>query len=283
MTNLDNAGFATSSPNGFTQTTTPNPDQGLYSNNLPLISPTVGNKIAIDVPSHDGAAPSSGFMYNGSFLGLANPWVAGQAYGTMGTTPVSFLTVASTMYAFPFYVPNTVLIKTLNVNVLTGQTGGAAHLGIYADNGAGYPGALVYDTGAITGLTGTAVGTNTPSTSATASLVAGTAFNMTSSFGITGSGGATLANNTLVPGLYWSASLFTATTTFISVAAATHAYNSFPNIILGSDTVAHLLAAGSEAASGLSVTQTYGALPATFTTGATLNLNTDTPFIGYGL
>ena len=188
-------------------------------------------------------------------LGSTLPWVAGRFYnGTSGLTSTTLLTVTATLYAYPIYIPGNTPIKTLNLSVTTGQTGGAAHLGIYADNGFGYPGALLYDTGAITGLTATAVSTTTPATALT-----------------------------LAAGWYWVASIFTATSTFITVEAISALYTNGLPANLGYDTAAHALSASGQAPTGISVAGTYGALPATFTTGATLTLNAGTPLVSFGV
>jgi hypothetical protein len=280
MSNNDNSDF-TQAGNFFNQTTTPNPDQGTYTTNLPLISPTLGVKIPADVPSHDGIQPSTGFIYAGSFGAPLGPWVTGQFYGTMGSTTEAVQTVTATLYATPVFIPNLVTVKSLNLSVTTGETGGAADIGIYADNGAGYPGTLVYDSGALTTLTGTAVKTQTLSTTAAPAI--GVAFNETTTLGVTTSGGSPLANNQLVPGLYWFASIFTASSTFISVVGIDPVYTNFQNALLGQDTAAHALATSGEAATGISVAGTYGALPLTFPASATLTLNAATPTFVLGV
>lgn len=182
------------------------------------------------------------------------PWVKGRFYGVpQGTTPTALLTITGTLYAYPIYVPETIAIQTLNLSVTTGQTGGAAHLGIYADNN-GYPGALIYDSGAVTGLTSTAVSTVTPSTPPV-----------------------------LTPGWYWVASIFTASSTFPSVAGTSVTYTQQNPAIIGWDTAAHALATSAEAVTGISVAGTYGALPATFPASATVTLAAGTPIVAVGV
>ena len=182
------------------------------------------------------------------------PWVKGRFYGLPpGATLEPLLTVTATLYAYPIYVPNAISIATLNLSVTTGQTGGVAHLGIYADNN-GYPGALIYDSGAVTGLTGTAVSTTTPT-----------------------------VPPTLTPGWYWIATIFSASSTFPSVEAVKTLYTGTISNELGYDTAAHALVASGEAVTGISVAGTYGALPATFPASATLTLNADTPAVVLGV
>jgi hypothetical protein len=181
------------------------------------------------------------------------PWVTGKFYGTpRGVTPAALLTLASTLYAYPVIVPNQVTLATLNLSVTTGQTGGAAHIGLYADTGAGYPGSLIVDSG-ILAATATAVVNKTG-----LSIV-------------------------LAPGIYWAASIFTTSVTYPSVAGTTVAYTNELANMCGFDTAAHALATSAQAGGGLTVAGTYGALPATFTTGAALNLNAGIPLIALGV
>jgi hypothetical protein len=60
---------------------------------------------------------------------------------------------ADTLYAQPFIVPDDATYTAIAIHQTTGTTG-SARLGIYSDDGAGYPGALVLDAGTVT-LTGT--------------------------------------------------------------------------------------------------------------------------------
>lgn len=212
-------------------------------------------QLPADTENASGEYPQSGYVALGQVAGFAYvPWVHGRFYGLpAGGTPVAVLTVASTLYAYPVYIPSIVTVASLNLSVTTGQTAGASHLGIYADNGAGYPGALVYDSGALV--------------SASTALVTDTG----------------IAGTVLQPGLYWMASIYSASGTYISVAGVSAVYTQALNAALGSDTAAHALAASAQAATGISVAGTYGALPSTFTSGATLTLNAATPLISLGV
>ena len=182
------------------------------------------------------------------------PLVKGRFYGIPAcATPAALLTVASTLYAYPVYIPQPITVQTLNLSVTTGQTGGAAHIGIYQDNG-GYPGALVYDSGSQTGLTSTAVLTVTPATLPV-----------------------------LATGWYWIATAFSATGTYISVAGSGTTYTQTISSMLGSDTAAHALATSAENATGISVSFTYAALPFVFPTGAALVQNAAVPIVAIGV
>ena len=234
---------------------------GWLSNGFSLATlPLTGNeRLVADTQLSSGALPeteavsmSQAFQYFGG--GGTLPWVAGRFYGMPpSTTPVATLTTASVLVAYPLYIPATA-IKTASVNVTTPQTGGNAHVGIYADNGAGYPGSLVYDFGAQGALTATGSVTVTPTTAVS-----------------------------LNSGLYWIASIYTATSTFPSVIGITSAYTNPLPAQLGFDTLAHAVATSGEAATGITVAGTYGALPATYPASATLSLNTTTPAVFFGV
>lgn len=230
--------------------------QGIMPN---AASPLTGNEAsAWDSNLPNGISPQTVRITTSqlaAYLGGLPAWVTGRFYGLpIGATLASVLTVTGTLYAYPISIPNAVTVASLNLSVGTGQTGGAAHLGIYADNGAGYPGALVYDA-TVTGLTTTAVATNTPA-----------------------------ANSVVLnPGVYWLASIFTATSTFPSVIGATAVYTGELSNSIGYDTAAHALATSGQAATGIQVAATYGALPATFPTGATVTLNATTPVFSLGV
>jgi len=177
------------------------------------------------------------------------PLVAGRFYfGNPGDTALAVLTVASTLYAVPFQVPNNISLASLGISTTTGQTGGACHLGVYEDNGSGYPGALIVDSGAITGMTATAI--NSASLSPKPSLI---------------------------PSTVWLASIFTASGTLPSVAGIDPLYTGATNAYLGADTAAHAAATSATAFTGISIAGTYGALPAIFPSGATETMNAATP------
>lgn len=236
---------------------------GLYTNGMSLASlPFTGNeRFPLDTQLSAGALPeteAASLSQIASMMGGAIPFVAGRFYGLpTGTTPATILTVTGTLYAYPYYIPAPTLIKTIALDTTTGQTGGAAHIGIYADNGSGYPGALVAgtDTAAVIATSGAAIQTNT-------------------------------INVTLQAGWYWLASIYTASGTFPTVASNTVGYGVDLNAQLGSDTAAHFFATSAQAASGISVTATYGTLASinagVFPTGATLVLNANSPLLALG-
>lgn len=196
---------------------------------------------------------------NGSYLGL--PMVTGRFYGTPpGSTQAAVLTVLGTLYAYPVFISSAVTLGTISLSAGTGQTGGKGRYALFADNGAGYPGAIVAgsDSGDLAATT-TAV--------ATSSALA-------------------LA---LTPGWYWVGSIFTASSTMPSIIGATSIYANIDNALLGADTAAHALAASGQAATGIAITgQTYPVTNmatsfATFPASAALTLNATTPIAALGV
>lgn len=235
---------------------------GWLTNGMLLATlPFTGNeRFPVDTQLTQGAAPEMeavSISQLGMGIGNVVPWVAGRFYGNpVGNTPTGILTVTGTIYAYPLFIPATT-IKTVNLGVQLGQTGGNAHVGVYSDNGAGYPGSLVVDFGAIGALTSTATVTLTVSTP-----------------------------QVLNSGLYWVASVFTATSTFPNVYGVNTSYSTIVPNQVGFDTAAHALATSAEAPSGISIasaTSVYGTLPSTFPTGATLSLNVVTPMAIFGV
>ena len=230
---------------------------GMTTATLPLLP---GTLIPGDTQNTAGLSPESAAIslsQLATIMGGNLPMVASRFYGLpAGATPGTLLTVTGTLYAYPYYVPSSILIKTIGIYTTSGQTGGAARIGIYADNGSGYPGSLVSGTdgGALAATSGAAVQNNT-------------------------------INVTLGAGWYWLASIFTASGTFPTVADVSATYTPL-NTQLGSDTALHLAATSGEAATGISVAATYGALngisSGTFPTSATLTLNAGTPLVILG-
>jgi hypothetical protein len=231
------------------------PGSAKYSGLIPM----TGNEIApFDTELPNGQSPQTATYTSSQIAGFSQSResiVAGQFYGVPGgVTPTALLTVTGTLYAYPFYVNNDVQLplKTIGLSVTTGQTGGAARVGIYTDN-KGRPGTLITgtDAGALA-ATATANVSNTLSTTVT-----------------------------LNAGKYWLASIFTASGTFPSVAGSGTGYFTLGES-LGADTQAHLLATSAQGVTGISATATYGALPATFPTTNTLTLNAGTPLVALG-
>lgn len=169
-----------------------------------------------------------------------------------GATLTTLLTVASTIYAYPFFVPNQNTLKTLNASVTTGQTGGKVRLAVYSSK-FGLPNALI-------------AGTDSGDLAATTTALA-----TSSALGVP-----------LPSGLYWLALQAAATSTMPSVEALASVAGSVLASQLGYDTAAHALAGSGEYATGVSATQTYGAPPAAFPT-PTFTQSAATPAIAIGV
>ncbi len=191
----------------------------------------------------------------------AEPWVTGRFYGLPeGATQAAVLTVAGELYAVPVFIPNQVNLDSISISVTTGQVGGLVRAALFADNGAGYPGAIVADTD-----TGDLDGTGT-------AVV-----------------GSSAVDVDLNPGWYWMGIIATATTTKPSVIGTTATYPNRNNTLLGSDTAAHSLATSGQVTTGIKKTgQTYPAVDMetsfpTFPAGAALIINASTPIAAIGV
>jgi len=237
---------------------------GLYPGFPAPTAPINPNGVwAMDTLATSGATPETVAMTPSLLAGIVGggvPLVASRFYGLpAGATPGTLLTVTGTLYAYPYFVPGPATIKTLGIDTTTGQTGGGAFIGIYADNGAGYPGALVAtsnNTAALAATSGAAVQNYTPTTALS-----------------------------LSGGLYWLASIFTASGTFPTVADVSATYTPLFSQ-LGADTALHLAATSGQATTGVSVAATYGTLSGinggVFPASATLSVNAGTPLIILG-
>ncbi|MEA2701756.1 MAG: hypothetical protein QOE22_465 [Candidatus Parcubacteria bacterium] len=164
----------------------------------------------------------SAYRTKGSTL---NQWYTAEVTGTALTTGAP---AANTLFAIPFVISKITTIDQMAINVTTLGTGSTPRIGIYADNGNLYPGALVVDAGTQSGAT-TGVKTYT-----------------------------TGLPVTLDPGMYWLAYVTNATAPTIRTFAVASLVP-----ILG-----YPSALGTAPNLGWSVAFTFGALPSTFTGGA---------------
>lgn len=157
-----------------------------------------------------------------------NAWYTSAINNTAMTTGAGTVNV---LRAIPYIVSKTTTVDQMAINVTTVGAGGTgnARVGIYADNGNNYPGALVVDAGA-------AVTTSTGVKTFTTGLPV-----------------------TLDPGLYWLAYVHDNATTAPTMRAL--AVGSIPPV-LGTGSTLPLTPS-----LGWSVAFTYAALPATFTAG----------------
>lgn len=166
-----------------------------------------------------------GYRTKGSTL---NQWYTSPNNGTALTTGAGTVNV---LRAIPFVVSKVMTVDQMTINVTTAGAGGTGNsrVGIYADNGNNYPGALVVDAGA-------AVTTTTGVKTFTTGLPV-----------------------TLDPGLYWLAYVHDNATTAPTVRAFAVASL---NPVLG-----YASTLPTNAQFGWSAAFTYAALPATFTAG----------------
>ena len=171
----------------------------------------------------------SAFRAKGSTL---NQWylTPSSGAGASGTSAYQ----ANWLYAAPFIISKVTTIDQLGINVTTAGSASTPRVGIYADDGNSYPGALVVDAGTQSGATTGAkvYTTNLPVT--------------------------------LDPGLYWLVYITNATAPTIRSISA-----SFVNPVMG---FASTLPTAVNL--GWQVSVAFGALPATYPTGANIiNIN----------
>lgn len=103
---------------------------------------------ATGIPMADLATPLGwGELVTGNYYFTASP----SAVSTSATLGNGSLRLA------PWVVPNAVTVVRVGTDIATaGEAGSKFRIGIYADNGGGYPGALVVDAGQINGDSNTA-------------------------------------------------------------------------------------------------------------------------------
>lgn len=169
-------------------------------------------------------------------LGIAPPYQSGRLYGTASnytTTTVAPLT-ANTFRAQPVLIKRSVTINALVAEVTTVGSFNF-RLGIYADNGSGYPGSLIAQTAELDGSTPAAPSLRTGAVSAT-----------------------------LTPGLYWLVIVTAGSITFRA-----DANGAWPIELLGMDNSSQATIRQPY----LLVAFTYASLPSTFTAGGTINTN----------
>ena len=149
-----------------------------------------------------------------------------------GTTGTSATLNNGNLRLAPFYVPNTTVISKIGGEVTSaGEAGSKLRLGIYADNGKGYPGALVVDAGTINGDSATVQEITLGSTV------------------------------TLNPGLYWIGAAVQLVTTTQPTVRTVNTQVDQPQIPVSTSAPS-----SNQTASSLQMTGVTGALPSTFST-----------------
>jgi len=170
--------------------------------------------------------------------------------GQYAGTPVTSTTspAINTLWALPFIVPKATKFDTISFNITTGAATSQARAGIYRDNGNCYPGALIFDTGAIS-----TVASGLKDTTITAGL------------------------QVFAAGLYWLAWECDTTGLQMICINGSGALDAILGFSSAMTAAAHY---------GYSVAHTFGALPDPYTASATL-LNTNpaaaTPIPAIGL
>ena len=161
---------------------------------------------------------------------------SGRYYGSFdAATAFTTLTLtANTLYATPFFVPEDTRFDRIAINVTSAVSGSKARVGVYRDDGNAYPSTLV---------PGTDVG----------ELDTGTTGVKENAIDVT-----------LPPGLYWLA----------LVSSAGIAVRAVPVASLDSEILGLGPDLGTAPGVGYSVSYTYGALPSTFPTGASIVTST---------
>lgn len=187
---------------------------------------------------------------------LNGPRPSGRFIGTALTAAPQAAAVASAnrLMSSPVYINTTSTLATLSFNITTGNASAwNARMCVYADNGAGLPGALVTgsDTGVIAIGSGSVTGVQTSS-----------------------------ALNVALPGPGWYWPTFIADSASESVASISSTSGPALSMsLLGFDTIAHLYAPGST--TGAFAAQTFGACPSTYPAASYAN-NTNVPYVGMG-
>jgi hypothetical protein len=178
--------------------------------------------------SQPPASPTGYYFEKGA---TANQrYLAGMLNQTIALLTSTTGPTVNTLYAMPFIVTRTTKFDTISFELTTTGAGSNARVGIYADTGNCYPGALIFDSGNISTASGTGVKDST----------------ITSSLQI------------FSPGLYWLTYENSATVPQIRILPASGYLSLFPGT-LGTAIPAY----------AYTVAHTVGALPNPYTGGAT--------------
>lgn len=135
----------------------------------PIAGPTgetgpVGATGAVGATGTTGTTGAAGATGSQGIQGVAGtPAVLGSVYVrrksglyyTPNGTPSTLVVTQNRMYCQPFWVGNAITLDRIGIGFTTAASGSAVRLGIYADNGSGYPGSLVLDAGTVATATGT--------------------------------------------------------------------------------------------------------------------------------
>lgn len=221
------------------------------------------------VPSGTGKVTAPTVVSSDSSTAVATTaWVKAQGYTTVATPnlgvragrwygPAASVGSAGPatgrLYALPFFLPVPATPKALAIGVAASSASAASfRLGIYADNGGGLPGALLYDSGTLTIAAGAAGAQQGPA----------------------------IAGLSLAPGWYWLASIFSGSA-LPSVYTAALSPLALTQSLLGGSSALGPMNNGN-ATTGLGMTLAFGALPASFANPPLTNDSIQTPYVSIG-
>ena len=107
--------------------------------------------------SGSAAAPTFRSLLASDFPGISNFMVSGMYHGASpGSTMTSIQATLNSLYVTPLFIPRSLTIVRIVAEVVTaGGTGSVVRLGLWNDNGTGYPGTLLLDAGTIDGTSNT--------------------------------------------------------------------------------------------------------------------------------
>jgi hypothetical protein len=109
--------------------------------------PVVGDQVVVDWL---GSQPYVAEAFTGSILGAGSVFRPGGYYGSPGTGTATCSPGVGSCTAVPFGVGKPTRFDQLGIEVTTAAAaGGVIRLGIYADNGQGFPGLLLLDAGLV--------------------------------------------------------------------------------------------------------------------------------------
>lgn len=172
----------------------------------------------------------------GGYLASGSYYVTAGQQSTATSIPST-----NSLRVVPWFVPNSVTLSRIGAEITTaGDSGSKLRLGIYADSGAGYPGALVLDAGTIAGDSNTVQEIT--------------------------------ISQALTPGLYWlggAAQVISVTGPTVRIVSGNITY---PNISFGTSAPA-----SNATTCGFLQASVSGALPGTFT--ASISVTTTAPRI----
>lgn len=182
----------------------------------------------------------------------------GRFYGPSVTAAPagSALSAANRLIVVPYYLSGTATLKSLSFNITTGNASAwNGRMCVYADNGAGLPGALAVDSGTV------AVGSGSVTGVQTATL---------------GGGGTSLGG----PAWYWVGMMADSAAESLSSITNANGIVLSSGKLLGWASAANVVGNANNAS--VYMAQTFGACPSAFSASPTFNDNSAPPYIILG-